>query len=237
LASGSGGNATYVSDGVTSLLLDCGVPYPKLQRGTGFGLSKLTGVLITHYHQDHSKAAKDLAKRGVDLYSSEGTFNALKMRGHRCNMAKVREILPDRTLYEAFSVGTFGVMPFDVIHDVPEPLGFLAESGETRERLLYFSDTAYVRYTFDNLTHIIAECNHGEYELRRSVSEGVITPELARRITRNHISVERLERLLKANDLSRLQEVHLIHLSDNNSDEERFKTVIQRVVGVPVYVH
>ncbi len=228
MASGSSGNATYISDGVTSLLLDCGVPYSELQRGTDFGLSKLSGVLMTHYHQDHSKAAKDLAKRGVDLHSSAGTFNALKMHGHRCNPIKA---------LETFSLGTFDIMPFDVIHDAPEPLGFLAKSRETGEKVLYFSDTAYVRYTFDNLTHIIAECNHGEYELRRSVSEGVITPELARRITRNHISVERLERLLKANDLSRLQEVHLIHLSDNNSNEERFKTVIQRVVGVPVYVH
>lgn len=228
LASGSSGNATYVSDGVTALLLDCGISYRELQKGTDFGLSKLSGVLVTHYHQDHSKAVKDLAKHGIDIYSSAGSFEALKIQGHRCK--------PVKSL-ESFSVGTFDVMPFDVIHDAPEPLGFLAESVETGEKLLYFSDTAYVRYTFDCLTHIIAECNHGEYELRRSVSEGIITPELAKRITRNHISVERLERMLKANDLSQLQEVHLIHLSDNNSDEGRFKSVIQRVVGVPVYVH
>lgn len=228
IASGSSGNATYVSDGVTALLLDCGISYSELQRGTDFGLSMLSSVLITHYHQDHSKAAKDLAKRGIDLYSSAGTFNALKMQGHRCKTINA---------LETFSVGTFDITPFDVIHDAPESLGFLAESVETGEKLLYFSDTAYVRYTFDGLTHIIAECNHGEYELRRSVSEGIIAPELAKRIVKNHISVERLERLLKANDLSRLQEVHLIHLSDNNSDEARFKSVIQRVVGVPVYVH
>lgn len=228
IASGSSGNATYVSDGVTALLLDCGISYSELQRGTDFGLSMLSSVLITHYHQDHSKAAKDLAKRGIDLYSSAGTFNALKMQGHRCKPIKA---------LETFSVGTFDVTPFDVIHDAPEPLGFLAESVETGEKLLYFSDTAYVRYIFDGLTHIIAECNHGECELRRSVSEGIIASELAKRIVRNHISVERLERLLKANDLSRLHEVHLIHLSDNNSDEARFKSVIQRVVGVPVYVH
>lgn len=228
LASGSSGNATYVSDGVTALLLDCGISYRELQKGTDFGLSKLSGVLVTHYHQDHSKAVKDLAKHGIDIYSGVGTFEALKIQGHRYK--------PVKSL-KSFSVGTFDVTPFNVIHDAPEPLGFLAESVETREKLLYFSDTAFVRYTFDGLTHIIAECNHGEYELRRSVSEGIITPELAKRITRNHISVERLERMLKANDLSRLQEVHLIHLSDNNSDEGRFKNVIQRVVGVPVYVH
>lgn len=228
MASGSSGNATYISDGDTALLLDCGISYHELQKGTDFGLSKLSGVFVTHCHQDHSKAVKDLAKHGIDVYSSAGTFEALKIQGRRCKHVKP---------LESFSAGTFDVMPFDVIHDAPEPLGFLAESTETGEKLLYFSDTAYVRYTFGGLTHIIAECNHGEYELRRSVSEGIITQELAKRITRNHISVERLERMLKANDLSQLQEVHLIHLSDNNSDEGRFKSVIQRVVGVPVYVH
>ncbi len=228
LASGSSGNATYVSDGVTSLLLDCGISYRELQKGTDFGLSMLSSVLVTHCHQDHSKAVKDLTKHGIDVYSSAGTFEALKLQGHHCK--------PVKSL-EAFSLGTFDVMPFDVIHDAPGPLGFIAESVETGEKLLYFSDTAFVRYTFDGLTHIIAECNHGEHELRRSVSEGIIATELAKRIARNHISVERLERMLKANDLSRLREVHLIHLSDNNSDEERFKSVIQRVVGVPVYVH
>lgn len=228
IASGSGGNATYISDGVTALLLDAGISYSDLQKGTGFRLSSVAGCLVTHAHMDHSKAVKDLAKRGITVYSSNGTFDYLKLQGHRFKVVNALDV---------FDIGTFKVKPFDVIHDVPEPLGFLVKSTETGEKLLYFSDTAYVRYSPEGLTHIIAECNHGEYELRRSVSEGIIAPELAKRITRNHISVERLIDFLKACDLSQLQEVHLIHLSDNNSDEERFKREVQRIVGVPVYVH
>lgn len=74
IASGSSGNATYINDGITSLLLDAGISYSDLQKGTGFRLSGVAGCLVTHAHMDHSKAVKDLAKRGTDLYSSAGTF-------------------------------------------------------------------------------------------------------------------------------------------------------------------
>jgi hypothetical protein len=33
-----------------------------------------------------------------------------------------------------------------------------------------------------------------------------------------------------------LQEIHLLHLSDANSNEKEFKEKIQKLTGVPVYV-
>lgn len=225
IASGSSGNSTRISDGKTALLLDTGISVSKLQRA---GLSGIAGCLITHSHKDHSLAAEALAKRGIDVYSSGGTFTALNLSGHRFHAVKAMEV---------FEVETFRIMPFDVRHDAPEPFGYLLESTVTGEKLLWFSDTGLLPKPFVGITHIIAECNHGKYELMRSVSNGVITPELARRITKNHMSVERLVIFLKACDLSRLKEIHLTHLSDNNSDEERFKREIQRVTGVPVCVH
>jgi|AntDeeMinimDraft_5_1070356.scaffolds.fasta_scaffold16527_4 phosphoribosyl 1,2-cyclic phosphodiesterase len=41
---------------------------------------------------------------------------------------------------------------------------------------------------------------------------------------------------LRANDLSRVKEIHLLHLSDRNSNAERFKREIQEISGKPVYV-
>ena len=41
---------------------------------------------------------------------------------------------------------------------------------------------------------------------------------------------------LRANDLSRVKEIHLLHLSDENSNAERFKREIQEISGKPVYV-
>ncbi|GHU51677.1 MBL fold metallo-hydrolase [Clostridia bacterium] len=228
IASGSSGNATLISDSKTSLLLDAGLAIKELQEGTDFRLSNVSDCLITHDHGDHSKAVKDLVKRGLDVYASKGTLDKLSANGHRYHAL---------TALEDLTIGTFKVMPFDVLHDAAEPLGFLVESTVTGEKLIYFSDTAYVKYTFQGLTHIIAECNHGEQELRQSVMSGVINPELAKRIAKNHMSLERLIDFFKANDLSRLKEVYLVHLSDNNSNEHRFKQAIQRVTGTEVYVH
>jgi len=228
IASGSTGNATKISDGTSSLLLDAGINIKRLQSETGFTISSVAGCFVTHAHQDHCKAVKDLAKLGVNIYSSRGTFGSLGINGHRHREMKSLETI---------TVGTFKVMAFDVVHDAEEPLGFLVESTVTGEKLLYFSDTAYVKYTFKGLTHIIAECNHGERELRKSVRDEVIDKILAKRIVQNHMSLERFIEFLKANDTSRVKQVYLIHLSDNNSNSERFKQAVQQITGTEVYVY
>jgi phosphoribosyl 1,2-cyclic phosphodiesterase len=227
IASGSTGNATKISDGASSLLLDAGINIKRLQSETGFTLSSLAGCFITHEHGDHSKAVKDLAKLGINVYSSRGTFDKLKLSGHR-----FREM----NSMETVTVGSFNVMAFDVVHDCAEPLGFLIESKVTGEKLLYFSDTAYIKYTFTGLTHIIAECNHGDHELRESVRNEIIDRTLAKRIVQNHMSLERFVKFLNANDMSKVKQVYLIHLSDNNSNAERFKKMVQQITGTEVYV-
>lgn len=228
IASGSSGNVTLISDGDTALLLDAGISIKELERGSGFTLSCVSACLVTHEHQDHSKACKDLVKRGIDVYASAGTLQALNAEGHRYKPV---------VAMKEFIVGSFVIMGFGVKHDAAEPLGYLIYSQHTLEKAVYFVDTAYVKEKFNGIHYFIVECNHGEQELRGSVDRGVIAPELAARIARNHFSLERLLKFLKANDLSRTKEIHLVHLSDNNSNEERFKREVQRLTGVEVYIH
>jgi phosphoribosyl 1,2-cyclic phosphodiesterase len=227
-ASGSSGNCCRVSDGSTALLFDAGISVDKIQKACGFNLSSVSGCFITHSHLDHSKGMTGLAKLGVNVYTSQGTIDAFEVNGRRYKPVESRKTI---------AVGTFNILPFDVIHDAPEPLGFLAESTVTGEKLLYITDTAYVKYIFRGITHIVTECNHGEYELRQSVRNGVIDAELAKRIVKTHMSLERLTAFFNANDLSHLKQVYLIHLSDNNSNAEKFKQTIQRVTGAEVYVY
>lgn len=78
LASGSSGNAYTISDGETSLLLDAGISLRDIQTGTGFRVRQLAGAFITHEHRDHSKAAKDLARLGVDIYSGRGDSGSVR---------------------------------------------------------------------------------------------------------------------------------------------------------------
>jgi len=228
LASGSTGNAYRISDGQTALLLDAGITIHALQTGCNFQLHKLDGCLITHAHKDHSASAGALARLGIDIYTSKGTIDACGLSGHRI---KAVEALKE------IEIGSFKTLPFDVEHDAPEPLGFLLESMATTEKLLYFTDTYYLRYSFRGLTHIMGECNYDTDSMRQSVEAGYIPVELVPRIVKSHMSLEHFLEFLKANDLSGVRQIYLLHLSENNSDAERFKLEVQRQTGAEVYVY
>ncbi|MCC8135265.1 MAG: MBL fold metallo-hydrolase [Ruminococcus sp.] len=227
IASGSSGNAYRISDGETALLLDAGVPLKTIRQALNFRVRDLSGCLITHCHGDHSKAAGDLAKAGVDIYTSQGTIEACRLTGHRIKMIKA---------LKEFTVGTFAILPFDVQHDAPEPLGFIVTSKATGEKLLYFTDTYYLKYRFQGLTHIMGECNYSMDIVEQSVRSGCIPPELVPRLIKSHMSLDHFLDLLRANDLQQVRQIYILHLSANNSDAERFKTAVQRLTGTEVYV-
>ena len=227
LASGSTGNAYIVGDGQTAVLLDAGIPVKALQVGSGFRLRQFAGCLITHAHKDHSKAAAGLARLGMDIYTSQGTIDACGLAGHRMHPVKA---------LEEFRLGTFQVLPFDVEHDVPEPLGFLLTSMATGEKLLYFTDTYFVRYRFTGLTHIMAECNYSREGIQRSVEAGYIPIERVPRLMKSHMSLEHLLDMLRANDLRELRQIYLLHLSSDNSEEQRFREEVQKQTGAEVYI-
>jgi len=227
MASGSTGNAYRISDGKTSLLLDAGIPIKRIQEGLGYRVAEIAGSLVTHSHQDHSKAIKDLARRGVNVYTSQGTIDACGLAGHR--------IKPVKSLREV-TIGSFKVLPFDVQHDAPEPLGFLITSTATGEKLLYFTDTFYVKYRFTGLTHVMAECNYDLETMRQSVEDGNVPDFVARRIIKSHMSLEHLIDMLRANDISRVRQIYLLHMSKNNSNEAMYRESIQRLTGAEVYI-
>jgi phosphoribosyl 1,2-cyclic phosphodiesterase len=80
------------------------------------------------------------------------------------------------------------------------------------------------------------EANYQREILEHGVEEGLVPVVVRNRIRRSHFDLEHLKEFFKANDLCELQEVWLLHLSENNSDEEQFKREIQEIVGKPVYI-
>lgn len=226
LASSSAGNAYYITDGTTALLLEAGIKYKEIQRALNFQTSDIAGCLITHEHGDHGKSASEIIKAGITVYASQGTLDALKLEGHR--------ISPIQALNQ-FTIGTWTIMPFDIQHDVSEPLGFLLVN-QAGDKLLFATDTYYIKYRFQGVTHLLVECNYSMKILNENVASGRVPAAMKRRLLRSHFSLENVKDFLLANDLSRIQEVWLLHLSDNNSDEALFKREIQSITGKPVYV-
>jgi phosphoribosyl 1,2-cyclic phosphodiesterase len=226
LASSSAGNAYYITDGTTALLLEAGIKYKEIQRSLNFQTSDIAGCLITHEHGDHGKSASEIMKAGITVYASQGTLEALSLQGHRTK--------PIQALNQ-FTIGTWTILPFDIQHDVSEPLGFLLVN-QSGDKLLFATDTYYIKYRFQGITHLLVECNYSMKILNENVESGRVPASMKRRLLRSHFSLENVKDFLLANDLSRIQEVWLLHLSDNNSDEALFKREIQSVTGKPVYV-
>ena len=227
LASSSRGNCYLISDGSTPLLLECGQRVSEIRQGLGFGLTDVSACLLSHEHQDHSKAIKDVLRAGVYVYTSPGTIEALGLEHHRLRPVKAKE---------TFQVGTWTVRAFETQHDAQEPLGFLLKSNVTGERLLYATDTYYIRYRFPRLNYIMVECNYAMDILEDNVQRGLVPEVLRRRLLTSHFSLENVKEFLRANDLSKVREIWLLHLSDGNSDAERFKREIMAVCGKPVYI-
>jgi|SRR5690554_1042840 len=227
LASSSSGNCYKISDGQTSLLLECGISIQRIRQGLGFRLSEVDGCLVTHEHKDHCKAAGDVIKAGIDVYMSYGTKEALGIDGHRVKVVKARE---------QFRIGTFTILPFETEHDAKEPLGYLIYSNLTGNKLLFATDTYYIRYKFAGLTHIMVECNYASDILQSNIEDGLIPEGLKNRLLESHFSLDNVKNFLLANDLSKVQEIYLMHLSSGNSDAERFKREIQEITGKQIIV-
>ncbi len=226
LASGSTGNCYQVTDGSTSLLIEAGIPYKEIQRGLNFRVSDIVGVLVSHEHKDHCKAVADMIKAGIDCYMSQGTAEALELSGHRVKIVKP---------LQQFEIGTWTILPFETQHDAKEPVGFLL-GNQAGEKLLYATDTYYVRYRFEGLTHIMVECNYSLDILQANVEAGLVPEVLKNRLLKSHFSLEHVKDFFKANDLSRVREIWLLHMSDGNSDTDRFKREVQEITGKPVYI-
>ena len=50
------------------------------------------------------------------------------------------------------------------------------------------------------------------------------------------MSIEQLLEFFKANDLSKVEQIYLIHISDNNGSPVTFKRRVKKLTGVPVEV-
>jgi phosphoribosyl 1,2-cyclic phosphodiesterase len=227
LSSSSKGNCYIVeSHGVAPLLLECGIPIKAIREKLNFSLSGLAGCLISHEHGDHSKAAKDLLKAGVDVWTSEETAEALEIRTHhRTNILRADN---------QECIGEWAVLPFDLHHDVPTH-GFLIGSPNF-EKLLFIPDTSYIRNRFEGVNIIAIECNYIADRLSHNIQSGAIPQAVGRRVRRNHMSLDTVIGMLKANDLSRCREIWLLHLSDANSDESAMLKRVQEETGIATYI-
>jgi len=227
LASGSKGNAIYLSDGLTSILIDAGLSASEIKRrlkSRGLNPKDLDAILVTHEHSDHIQAVSVLSRQlKLPVYLSRNIKNKISNRG------SVYEI---RTFNcgSAFQINNLAVHPFAVCHDAADPVGFTI--GQNGSRIGVATDlgtaTSHVTENLKQCQLLILEANH---DMDMLIS-GPYPWYLKRRIqSRNgHLSNEQSKHLLLELQHEGLEHVILAHLSQTNNAPQKVLAEVSRVL-------
>ncbi|MBF7090490.1 MBL fold metallo-hydrolase [Flavobacterium sp. ALJ2] len=227
ISTGSIGNAYILENENEALLIECGVNIMDIKKALNFDFSKVVGCLVTHEHQDHCKSFDDVMQLGINTYTGAKTIKAINPDNyHRAMTIASKQIV---------KIGNFKVMAFDVKHDAAEPLGFLIEHLECG-KVLFLTDTNYCEYTFKGLNNIIIEANFSKEIIDRKFGSDSGKEFLRNRILKSHFSLENCKDMLAANDLSKVNNIVLIHLSDSNSNAKQFQQEVSNLTGKNVTV-
>lgn len=134
LISGSSGNATYVESGSARVLVDCGgtgAQIEKALRAVCADPQKLTGLLVTHSHDDHVRGLGVFSRRyNLPIFASVGTWDELLKRDKigRVDSKNIRVFQSART-DEPLDFGDLSASFFSTPHDAYDSVGFVLSDG------------------------------------------------------------------------------------------------------------
>ncbi len=226
LNSSSAGNCYLLKTANETLILECGVRFSIIQKALKYDFSKVLGVLLSHEHGDHSRSAGDILKAAVPVYCSRGAAEALKIRNHH----RVHTVGAGQ-----FEVGNFLILPFPTQHDAQEPLGFLIYHKPTKEKLLFATDTHYIRSRFRGVNYFLVECNYIPEVLQENIELGRVDAARAA-VLKNHMSLPNCKKFLQINKSFDTRNIVLLHLSGDNSDGDRMIKEISELTGIDTVI-
>ena len=227
LGSSSAGNAYLVSDGVSSILLECGLPFRDMQIKSDFKVANVDACFISHEHGDHSKAVNDLLKSAIDVYALPETLSALNVLEHH----RAYSVKP----MESFVVNTFEIMPIIMHHDCP-CVGYMVYSKVTNERLFFATDTYKITVNPLGVDYLILEINYQKEIVNRLVNDGLMESSIRARLLFSHYELSKALKWLKRIDKSRLKRIYVAHLSSGNSNAKEIKKAVMVETGVPTVI-
>jgi phosphoribosyl 1,2-cyclic phosphodiesterase len=226
LASGSRGNAIFISDGTTGILLDAGLSAFEIKRrlkSRGLSPSDLDAILLSHEHSDHIQSVGVLSRQlKLPIYLSR------KIEKKAALGKSVHEIRPFQCGVP-FHIHNLTVHPFSVTHDATDPMGFTI--GQNGSRIGIATDlgivTPRLKDQLKDCHLLILEANHDP----KMLLDGPYPWPLKKRIqsNRGHLSNQQSKKLLGELQHRRLQHVILAHLSEINNTPQK---VLAEVSGV-----
>lgn len=231
LGSGSAGNALVVEVNRTRLMLDCGFSVKEtVARLSRLNLAPgdLTGIVITHEHDDHAGGAFKLAaKYQIPVWLTYGT---LKM---------VTRYMPNQhdlqlnimNSHREFTIADIEVRPYPVPHDAREPVQCVFSDGNYQLGVLTDVGriTPHIEERLSGCDALMLECNHDASMLQA----GPYSWALKKRVGGDlgHLENSDAAKLLSKLDNSKLQHIVAAHLSAKNNTPQLAKFALAKVLG------
>lgn len=225
--SSSAGNNYVIECEGEKLLIEAGIHIKYVEQALDFNLRGIAGVIITHEHLDHAAFVKQFLHVGIPVFATEGTLKMLDIQANYL----ARPV----TYRVPFQVGRYRIMSFDTEHDAKQPCGFLIDCPDGN-RILFVTDTKYLRYKFQNVNIFMIECNYDRKLLIYNMNEGIVNRTVAKRIVDSHMSLRQCIATLQSNDLTKTKAIMLIHLSNDNGRKEEFIEAVKKATGKMVFV-
>lgn len=233
IGSSSRGNSYVLDNGSEALVIECGEPLIEVKKVLDFRVDRITACIVTHEHGDHARFVVDYLRARIPVYATKGTIEELIMRYDI--PAYQRGMFIEVELLKKTSFGGWSIIPFEAMHDAIDPCGYLIYH-EDMGTTLFATDTYYIHNRFRGLNHVMIECNYRDDIAKRNYEDGSLPKVAYKRLKRSHLSYDNCVRFLESNDLTKTNNIVLMHLSDGNSDSADFQRGIEELTGKSVYV-
>jgi len=230
LGSGSAGNGLLVEEAGTRLLLDCGFglrdTVARLGR-LGVQAESLTGIVITHEHDDHAGGAFKFAnKYRIPVWMTHGT-QVMAQRYMPVAAEFQMRLIDSHTPVE---IQDIQLQPFPVPHDAREPVQYTFSNGNKRLGVLTDTGTStvHIENMLSGCDALVLECNH-DLEM---LMNGPYARPLKQRVNSRlgHLDNVSSAQLLSRLDNSRLQHIIAAHLSAQNNHPQLAKKALSDVL-------
>lgn len=222
LASGSAGNACFVSTETTRLLIDAGLSVKQLAARMleiGEDPARLDAVIVSHAHKDHAgclaKTVKHGIRRGraIPAYITEPTSTLIDWEGLEA---------PPVKLFKAgtpFVIGDIEVYPLTLPHDAACTCGFVISANGAKLGIAV--DLGFipdgVRGRFRDVDALILEANHDTEMLRVGPHPTQVKLRVSGRY--GHLSNASAFEFLAKDIGPQVRHVVMAHLSQDNNLE------------------
>ncbi len=231
LGSGSAGNALVVEVNHTRLMLDCGFSVKEtVARLARLNLAPgdLTGIVITHEHDDHAGGAFKLAtKYKIPVWLTYGTLKMVAR--YILNQHDLQLNVMDSHCF--FPINDIQVQPYPVPHDAREPIQCVFSDGSHKLGVLtdVGRSTPHIEVSLNACNALVLECNHDASLLQAGPYSWALKQRVGGDL--GHLENSDSAKLLSKLDNTRLQHIVAAHLSVKNNTPQLAKSALARVLG------